>query len=150
MDINFIGYFIAGRLYFWLNYRGRRSRRLYVNFPQVLDLKAPFFYRKCGIFTTHYLRSEKTLGFYFVVGGAFILYLQLILTIYITITNSAGSLLFQTFVFLVSLYKEVFAMFLQIYFRTLINLLEVGNFSFSIYSFFGRNWWSCKDLVCFT
>ena len=44
MDINFIGYFIVGRSYFWLNYRGRRSHRLYVNFPQVSNLKAPLFF----------------------------------------------------------------------------------------------------------
>ena len=24
--------------------------------------------------------------------------------------------------------------------------LGVGNFSFSIYIFFGRDWWSCRDL----
>ena len=83
MDINFIGYFIAGCSYFWLNYRGRRSHRLYVNFPQVLDLKAFFFFLTWDFYNP--LPSRwKTLGFYFVIGGAFILYLQLILTIYIT------------------------------------------------------------------
>ena len=40
-------------------------------------------------------------------------------------------------------------MFLQVYFRTLFNLLVTGNFSFSIYTFFWRNWWSCKDLGLF-
>ena len=47
MNIHFIGRFVAGRSYFWLNYREGRSYHLYAISSLFLKKK-----KKRGIFTT--------------------------------------------------------------------------------------------------